>query len=156
MFHKKIKELLADEGFKDWISEHKDFFLAHAFFMEGGDWQFGFYSPVSEKMVTFKCGDKIVRSKEEDILKSDKVISKLDPDKVVISFDDALAEASKVAEREYPSLVVSKRFLVIQVIDDTVVFNITFLAQNFNTINFRIDAKTGKVLHHSAQALASF
>ena len=155
MFHEKLKQLLDSQEFKSWKESHKDFFLAHAFFMEDGELQFGFYNSDTKKMVTFICGEKIVHGKEEDVLKSDKKISELNPDDVKIILDEALEKAKEILKSDYSNQIITKNFVIIQNIETTI-YNITFLAQNFNTVNIKINAKTGDVTHHSSQILAKF
>jgi len=155
MFHEKLNQLLESEEFKDWKAQHEDFFLAHAFIMQDGEWQFGFYNPEKEKMVTFICGNEIIHNKEEEVLKSKMQITKLDPDIIKIKLADALKKAKEILNENYKNQLVTKNFIIIQNVEKPI-FNITFLAQNFNTINIKIDAKTGEVIHHSSQILASF
>ncbi len=155
MFQEKLKKLLDSQEFKSWKESHNDFFLAHAFLMQDGEWQFGFFNPKTEKMVTFICGEKIVHNNEEEILKSDAKISELNPDDVKVSINDALEKAKEILKKEYSKQIITKHFIIIQNITQPI-FNITFLAQNFNTVNIKIDAKTGKVINHSSQVLASF
>ena len=155
MFHEKLKQLLESSEFKAWKQEHEDFFLAHAFFMEDGEWQFGFFNPKTEKIVTFICGDKIIHNKEEGVLKSDVKITKLKSDDIKIKLAHAFEKAKEILNEKYKNQFVTKNFVIIQNVEKPI-FNITFLAQNFNTINIKVDAKTGEVIHHSAQVLASF
>lgn len=156
MFREKLDSVLKSAVFLSWKEKNPDFFLAHAFIVEDTDWQFGFYNPSSEKMVTFVCGDTILHGKEEDILKSQTKISELDPSEVKIDLIKAKKIAADLIKEEYNDCPVSKSFVIIQNIDKKTVFNMTFLAQNFNTINLKIDAKDGTVIHHSSQVIASF
>ncbi len=155
MFHEKLKKLTDSQEFKSWKESHNEFFLAHAFFMEDGEWQFGFYNSEIKKMVTFICGEKIVHNKEEDILKSDIKISELNSDDVKISMNDALEKAKEILKEKYSNQIITKHFIIIQNITQPI-FNITFLAQNFNTVNVKVDTKTGEVISHSSQVLAKF
>ena len=155
MFHENLEKLHDNPEFKEWKKTHEDFFLSHAFFMENCEWQFGFYNSDSEKMVTFICGDKILHNKEEDILKAKVKITKLNPDDIKISITDAINKAKELLKEKYKSDMPTKHFVIIQNLD-CVVFNITFLCQNFNTINIKIDAKEGKIVSDTSQKLASF
>lgn len=155
MFHEKLKIMRENPEFKEWKEKNKQFFLAHAFFIEGGNWQFGFYNTETSKMVTFTCGEKITCAPEEEVLKSEKEITELNPEKIKIKWEDAKKTAEDLIKSEYKNQLITKNFVIIQTVE-LPVFNITFLGQNFKTINIKIDAETGKIITHSEQKLASF
>jgi hypothetical protein len=143
--HSKEKGLIPDDAF-----------LAHAFVMrdEQGkeEWQLGYYSPSSALMTSFIIGETITALPAAEVLKADVGINELDPDDVKITPADALAAAEKVCKEHYKGMVAARVFYIIQHLQE-VVYNITFITRQFSTINVRVDAGSGAVLHHSSENL---
>jgi hypothetical protein len=155
MLQKKLEKLYSDKEFKEWKEKNKEYFLAHVFIIAGENWQFGFYNPTTKKIITFTMGDTITHSKEDDILESKQEIKELNPEKVKISYEEAKKKSEELIKKEYKNTPTTKNFAIIQN-GEKQIYNITFLAQNFNTINIKIDTETGEIQEHSEQKIASF
>jgi len=46
-----------------------------------------------------------------------------------------------------------KKFFILQELEGKPMFNITFFTLDMNTVNVKVDAHSGKVVHHSLKAL---
>jgi hypothetical protein len=139
---------------KDMIPE--DAFLAHAFVMRddagGEEWQIGYYSPSSMLMTSFMIGESITMLPPAEVLKADVEIHELNPASVTIMPVNAFHAAENVVKKHYGGALTARVFYIIQHLEQ-VVYNITFITRQFSTINVRVDAGTGEVVHHSSQNL---
>ncbi|MBD3318421.1 hypothetical protein GF342_00770 [Candidatus Woesearchaeota archaeon] len=153
--HEVIITLEASDEFKEWLTQHKDHFLAHIFLQEGNE-QVGFYNPRTEKMTTFIVADKISSIADQEVLKGDTELQALELSQVQITLHDALEKAQEVLEEEYSKEIILRNLVVLQQLDDIATYNITYFSQSFKTINVRIRADTGEILSHSAASLADF
>jgi len=158
--HATLAKLTRHVVFKEWHEKNPDYILAHAFVMlddpNKDTWQIGFYSPKTEKIVTFVVADTIQRTDEQEMLKSKASLQPLKPEEVKLSVEDALSTANQCFEENYKAENPIKHFFIIQHAEDHTMFNITYFTQSFKTINIKIDATTGKVIKHSLQSLAEF
>ncbi|MBS3147683.1 hypothetical protein J4219_02250 [Candidatus Woesearchaeota archaeon] len=158
--HEALAKLTRHSVFKDWQKTNKDAFLAHAFVMldeaNKDVWQIGFYTKETERMVTFMVAETITHTPEQEVLKTDGEIEKLDVAKIKISVEEALSTAKKCVTENYGKENTFKQFFIIQTIEHAPIFNITYLTQSFKTINIKIDAHDGKILKQNIQALAEF
>lgn len=139
---------------KDMIPE--DAFLAHAFVMRdeagGEEWQIGYYSPSSMLMTSFMIGETITMLPPAEVLKADVEIHELNPASVTITPVNAFHTAEKVVKEHYKGALAARVFYIIQHLEMPV-YNITFITRQFSTINVRVDAATGDVVHHSSENL---
>jgi uncharacterized membrane protein YkoI len=122
-----------------------------------GVWQIGFYNTEKERMVTFVVSDTdIQHTEDQEVLKETTGIQKLKPEDVTLSVEDALKTAKDCTKENYRAEIPLKEFFIIQNAEGHTMFNITYFTQSLKTINFKIDAKTGKMIKHSMQSLAEF
>jgi len=159
--HETLAKLTRSSVFKDWHAENKEYFLAHAFVMldeaNKGVWQIGFYSKEKERMVTFiVAGDSVNHTEEQEVLRTEGEIAKLDPEEVKHSIEEALKTAKACLQENYRGEMVLKEFFIIQNAEGHPMFNITYFTQSLKTINVKINAKTGEIIKHSKQSLAEF
>ncbi|MBI4142101.1 hypothetical protein HY484_04200 [Candidatus Woesearchaeota archaeon] len=156
-----IQQLESSLIFKNWKSSNKDFFLAHAFVMfdeaNADVWQLGFFNEKNNLMTTFiidKNEIKIIP--DQEILKSDNSIVPLNVAGVRISSLQALHSAQLILKKNYSAESPLKVFFILQQIKNVAVYNITFLTKSFKTLNIKISAVDGSVIHSSLSALANF
>lgn len=147
--------------FKEWHSKNKEYYLAHAFLMldeqNKNTWQIGFYNSEKERMVTFLLtGTDVKHTEDQEVLKKEGTIDKLDPTKVKIHVQEALDTAKKCLTEEYKGQTPLKEFFIIQNTEEHHMYNITYFTQSLSTINIKIDAETGKIIKHNLQKLADF
>ena len=70
------------------------------------------------------------------------------------STEDVLAKAHLVREEEYGGIPAVKVFFILQHIKELGdVFNVTFVTQDLRTLNVKLSAQSGEVLHHSIASL---
>ena len=158
----KIKELIekleSSKEFKEWKKENYASSLVHVFKMfdeaNKDDWQIGFYNP-DDTITTFIIGKEGIQilPEAEIFKKPDAKIMKLSVEDIKVELDEAIGDARKFQEKEYPNEKPTKEIVILQKLDRGLVYNITFVTQAFNTLNIKIDAKTGKVVHHKLMSL---
>jgi len=158
----KIKELVKKlEGFqeyKGWKKENYASSLVHIFKMfdeaNKDEWQIGFYNS-DDTITTFIIGNECIRMipKAEIFKEPNTKIQKLDIDGVKIELDDALGKARKFQEKEYPNEKPIKEIVILQNLDIGQLYNITLVTRAFNTLNMKVDAKTGKIVKHQLVSL---
>jgi hypothetical protein len=157
-----LSALSGSDAFKEWRAKHANAFLAHAFVMldeaNKGSWQIGYFDEAANTMTTFVVqGASIEVIPDQEVLKADQRIAELKPADVKLPVAEALAEAQKVRMQNYPKEIPAKQFFIIQSLaEHGAVFNMTFFTMGFKTINIKLSASDGKVLHHSMQELAAF
>jgi hypothetical protein len=119
-------------------------------------WQIGYYNPKQDKVTSFILeGDNLKISPELNIFKRPGTkVAKLDVGKVKIGSIEAIEKAEEVMAKDYPKASPVKMFFIIQNLPkEGHVFNITFVTQDFKTVNVRISSETGKILCHSVENL---
>ena len=156
-----IKRLEESKEFKDWKEKNKDSFLAHIFKMlddaNKDDWQIGFYNK-DDTMTTFIITPADIKIAEtENIFKKPEAkIQKLDLEKVKVDITKSLETAEKIQTTEYKQETPFKIITILQKLDLGQVYNITYVTQTFKVLNFKIDAKNGKVLKKKLQTIMDF
>ena len=160
-FQSLIKELENTSLFNAWRVRVPDAFLAHIFVLldetNRGTYHVGYYDPNNERMTTFVVGKGTV-----DIIEDQEVAkaagAHLQPLDITLVNDTekkVLQEAEKIRKEHYAKALVFKSFYIIQAIDDQQVYNITFMTQDFKTINIKLDMQR-ELISHDCKALADF
>lgn len=156
-----IKKLEDSSEFKKWKKDRKTSYLAHIFKMideaNKDDFQVGFYNQ-GDTISTFIIGKgKINLVPDSEIFKKpgSKVMG-LDLEGIKIGLSDAIAKARKFKEEKYGKEDAVKEFVILQNLDVGQVYNITFVTRSFNTLNIKIDSKSGKVVEHKLMSLMDF
>ncbi|MBD3303817.1 hypothetical protein GF343_01610 [Candidatus Woesearchaeota archaeon] len=160
-FKKLIEEVESTKEFKDWKEKHPDFYLVHAFVMKNQDnqevWQIGYYDKKTNKMeIIVKQGDKMEFAPAQEILKASQEILPLKPEEVKTEPSKAIEIAMECIKENYPKEPILKNFFIIQHLEGATIYNITYVAQTFKTINVKISAIDGKIIKHSCEKLADF
>jgi len=160
-FKKLIEEIESTKQFKEWKESHPDFYLVHAFVMKDQSnkemWQIGYYDKKTNKMeIIVKQDDALEFAPAQEILKASQEILPLNPDDVKIGVSEALEKAQECIKENYPKEPILKNFFIIQHLEGATVYNITYVAQTFKTINIKVSAIDGKIIKHSCQKLADF
>lgn len=156
-----IDKLCQNPEFKEWKKHDKECYLVHAFKMlddlNENIWQIGYYNKKNDKITTFFIeNDDIKIIPEEEVYKKEKKeIKKLDIKKVKISMQDSLKKANELLKNKYKESSM-KTVLILQNIDEGLVWNITFVTNSFKTLNVKIDANNGKILKHELTPLMEF
>ena len=135
------------------------YYLTHFFVMfdknlkQEGDWQIGFYSEEKDVVKAISVGDESGEtiSKESEALKEKgKKITELDIDEVKVNIDEAINKVVQCLRNNYLTEVPIKSFVVLQILDEFVfpIWNFTFVTNSFKTLNIKINAVDGEIVHH--------
>lgn len=147
-----LEHVKESETFKEWRKDHNDEHLAHIFIMFDGDnlmdKQVGYYNASENTMASFTVGqDGVTLIPGAEVFKKpgSDTVGELDMTSVSIEFDSASEKAEQVLKDKY-SLTPTKKIYLLQKIDGTQVWNITYLTNDYSTVNIRIDSSTGDVV----------
>ena len=147
-----IKKLDDSEDIKRWKDDHPDMYLVHGFTMLGNykedpiNWQIGYYNKKDDKITPIEIGIGINIGAPQQAFKKNDTIEELDLSNVKITLRQALDETEKIRLEKYTNETPMKIFAVIQNLGkEGQVWNMTTATKTMNTINAKIDAKTGKV-----------
>lgn len=151
-----LSKIESSNEFKEFKEEHKDFYLTHFFTMltENGQspWQAGYYSKKADKIVVFELGDEVIRHEEEDVFKKKKFVKQLKIESL-ISFENALKKADDYKQENYPKEIEKQRIVILQNIEEGIVWNITIISMQLNMLNLKIRASDGHILKHSFDSI---
>ena len=161
----KLKQIIEDlckhPEFKEWEKSHKECYLVHTFKMPDDAneniWQIGYYDKKKDKITTFFIENDDVRIiPEEEVYKREKkAIKELDLDKVKITEQQALEKATKTLKEKYKETSM-KTILILQNIEEGLVWNITFVTNSMKTVNVKVDANNGKIVKDEITSLMEF
>lgn len=155
-----IKRLQNEPQFKEWQKTNKDSYIVHAFKMideVDKDWQIGYYNKDDTITAFVIEKDDIKIMPEEQIFKKPKIVVKeLNLNSVKVDFEKALEIATSQQQKKYKKDTPLKRIVILQELDNGTVWNITFVTQCFNTLNFRISSLDGKIKEEKLTSLMSF
>lgn len=155
---KEHERLLGSKEFKGFHQGHPDAYLAHAFIMSDNDqwseWQFGYYLKDKDEVVSFIMEDRISATSPQEIFKKDKrSLGMLELEKVNHSLDEATEKGKALVKEKYPGEVLSKIIVIIQVVEQGQVFNLTFISMSFNIINVRLSTTDLELKHLEKRSL---
>ncbi|MBI5398063.1 hypothetical protein HZB03_01245 [Candidatus Woesearchaeota archaeon] len=163
-FKQLISLVTEQKDYQDWKCRHPNAALVHVFVMvepnRAEQYDVGYYDQTTKQMASFT----VTRAKEylgvhehDEILKDPKhQIKPLVPDDVHVELMEALDIAVKLQQHKYKKDIALKHVLILQKLPIGQVWNITFVTQQFQTLNIKINAKTGKVIEDSLQPLFQF
>ena len=156
------KRLLEHKVYKEWRAKNPSHQLAHAFLMLHQNyhphWQFGFYSPDSDHIATFVISeDGITFNPETEVFKDPtKKVLQLNLSDVQKSFDEAYATAEQVCKERCKGQTINSTIAILQNTQDFgTVWNITLITIAFNTVNVKVDARTGEIKNITVDSLMS-
>ena len=122
-------------------------------------WRLGFYHKSTDKMMTFIVDeDEIKMEKEEEIFKKPEMeVKKVDIEKIKIPYDEILKKAEELRKNRHPNELARKTIAILQNLGEFGnIWNITYVTHSFKTLNIKINAENGKILHHSLDSLMDF
>ena len=152
-FKEALDRLVKTKEFKEWKKKNKDFFLTNAF-VKDSQMQIGYCRKKDNKIVSFIIGDeKIERFEDEVFKRPDAKIIELTLDNVKIDVDKALKIAKDKKEEIYSNEDINKNIIILHNSEQGEIWNITLISKSFNMLNFKIDAKEGKLLSHEKRSL---
>ncbi len=158
---KTIQKLEKSKEYSSWKKIHAKSYLVHVFRMfddaNKGIWQIGYFNPETNLISVFIVGDAITKNPDAEVFKEqEKLVNKLDTTKIKVDEDAAMKAGELVLAENYKGVSVFKSFMILQNLDEIgQVWNITFVTQQFKTVNVKIDAKDGKCISHKLISLIS-
>lgn len=160
LFKDALKILEKSPEFKRWKKRNPETYLSYGFYVienEDVNWKIGYYDSKKDKLTSFDVGSRIKIEPDEEIFKEkSKKVRKLDLEKIKLDLGDAICIAQQLQEEEFATEKPTKIIAILQKIDVGQVWNITYLTQNFNTLNFKIKTETGRVLEKKLNPLIGF
>ncbi len=153
-----LPRLLQDDAYQQWKKEHPQSFLSHYFcqldssLLSNNGWEIGFYDPAEDKITTF-TDDFALKPADEIFKKENDKVEELDLEKVKIDFK----QASKIYQDNFPKYFsqeqVGDGFLVLQCLQEKVLWNFTFITKSVKFVNLKINASNGEIESHDTVEL---
>ena len=152
-----LETLSTDGSFKDWKKENSDSYLCHCLHMltDEDAWHIGYYNK-NDTITTFivESTGVIIQEPEKIFKKPGDKIQPLIESDISITSSQALDTARELAKKEYSKESISKDIVILQTLPEVgQVYNITFVTVAMNTINIKIDSKTGELKSHKIASL---
>ena len=155
-----LKKLKESKEFTDWNKKNPNNFFSYAFKMlennKEGSWQLGFYHKAADRVTTFVANPNSIEMQEEEEIfkKPDMEVVPVDIKKIKVPFEKILKKAELFQKKKYPAELVSKTIAILQNLKEYGnIWNITYVTLSFKTLNMKINAENGKILHHSLESL---
>ena len=154
-----VNKLEKSKEFDSWKKTHKDAYLVHFFKMldKANEklWQIGYYSPKTNLISVFIVNGAITKSEDSEVFKEQKkLVQPLILKDAVIDDIKALETANKILNEKYKGSTVFKSFMILQNIDAVgQVWNVTFVTNEFKTVNVKINSKLGECISHKIVSL---
>ena len=162
---KRLKEekskIEKTEKFLDFKKEHQKAYFYAAFTLyddiKNAKWQFNYYDPKSNKTTYFEFNDEIKISSEEKIFqKNNEEPKELDLNNIKIDLDKAFSILNELKNEKYKDQHENKFIIVVQYSDDKLVWNITYLTEELNFLNVKIDCINGEILDEKFDSVLRF
>ena len=159
-FKEALGILEKSKEFKDWKKKNPDTYLSNGFIVvENADdnWRIGYYHEKSNKITSFNIGKKIIVEPEEEVFKKEKTkVEALDLEKIKLDLAEAVALANNLQKEEFSTEIPTKIIAIIQNLKIGQIWNITFITQSFNSLNFKIKSENGKIVEKKLTSLLEF
>jgi len=145
------------EKVKNSTEYDSSYYLTHFFVMfdqnlkQIDDWQVGFYSKEKDVVKAISVGDEsgeIVSKESEALKKKEHIIKELKLEEVKIDIDEVIKKVVQCLRNNYMREIPIKAFVVLQVLDEYPIWNFTFITSAFKTLNIKVDAVDGEIVHH--------
>ena len=150
-----LQKLTTDTLFNDWSSHHTQAFLSHYFCQLNTQlepvncWEIGFYDPASRRITVFVVNQHIeIKPEDEVFQQNDTAIEKLELDRVKVSLEEAEDLFQKNFFNFFPKAQLGDGFLILQSLNQKVVWNFTFMDKRLKFLNLKINAESGGIEDH--------
>ena len=158
---KAIKDLQNVKEFKDFKKKNPKAYLASCVvIIDGknvGDWQVAYYQPKNNKMTTFVIKDKVEVKGEDDIFQKEKVeIKELKLNGIKLSLNEMLKQIEDLRKKNHPGDFPNKIIVVLQNLDNRIIWNVTHLTSTLKIWNIKLDAKTDELIEEKIENVLSF
>ena len=155
-FKEALKILEKSQEFKEWKKNNPQDHLSYGMFIvedKEREWKIG-YCNKENQLTSFNIGKKItIEPDEEALQKKKQKILGLDKEKLKLDLAEAVAIANDTQKEEFATETPTKIVAIVQKLDIGQIWNITFLTQSFNTLNFKIDSSNGNVIEKKISPL---
>jgi hypothetical protein len=159
-----ITKLRANPKFKAWRAKNKDAALVHMFIMldptQETKYDVGFYDFKKELMTSFVVDEELktveLNESQEVFKQPGEKIKPLDEKRIKFCFKDACKRCHELQQEKYKLHTPIKEIVILQNLECGQVWNITYIAKTFKTLNFKIDAETGKVIEDKLHDIFTF
>ena len=158
---KLVKELEVSKEFKSFKKDNPDAYLASCvIIVEGknfGEWQIDYYLPEKHKMTSFVMKEPLQVLNEQDIFQKEKVkVKELELKDVKVGLKKALSLLEAFRKKKYETEFPGKVIVVLQVLEDGPVWNLTLLTATLKVLNVKMDAINGKVSSDTIESFLQF
>ncbi len=154
-----IEAVKGSEEYAHWKEANTDGYLSGFFTLmekdSEGDQLVLFYEPGKDRVISFNASNPS-DVREDDVMKAGKTVLELSLDDVELTMETAMKSAEELYEAEYQQKVSVKTIIILQHLEEGVLWNITFVTPQFKTVNVRLDAKTGEIKKHEEVSLFEF
>jgi len=160
-FKEALKILEQSKEFNKWKKSNQEAYISYALFVvddSNSTWKIGYYQEKNDKITSFNVGKIITIEPDEEVFKKEKTakVKKIEIEKVNMELSDAVTIAYNLQQEEYATESPRKIIAILQKLEKAQVWNITFLTQSFNTLNFKIKSDNGRVIEKKLSPLFQF
>lgn len=145
---KDLQKKIEDTKEYKQLKEKQDLILTHILRIQEKDkdtgWEFGYFDKDSNKITVFEQEPFKVREPDE-MLSEDNIVEELKLDEVKTSFLQADNKVQDFAKEKGVLSIVKKIFILQK--KEGLIWNITYLTNEFKLLNIKIDAITGEIVH---------
>lgn len=156
------KNVEETQQYRQWKQKNPDSYFVSAFFLGeefssgSKDWQFDFYEPDKDKVVSFVYGKDLPIKEEEVFKKTKDAIPELVLDNIKVDLEKAIDIFENIKKSKHPGEIATKKLFILQVLEGKTIWNITYISSAFNILNIKIDALSDNVLSESFSSVLSF
>ncbi len=155
---KLLDKLFVSKEYKEFLNEHDKAYFTSAFVMvspkEIRKWTLDFFCPAEQRITSFLVEKDIKSFPSQQVMqKEQKDPQRLKIEDVKIPFKKAYKIAREFQKEKYPGEDPNKLIIVLQVIKETITWNISFLTAGFKLLNMKIDAVNGNIIDSSIENL---
>ena len=155
--HQAIEYVEESEKYQQFTKAHPEYYLAHCFCTidkQGqSPWQIGYYSQKTEKIVSFTADEGVIQHDEDEAFRKEGHVPQLDDKQVSISVEEAITHTDKYKEEHHRAEDITKYIVILQMMQDAPVWNITAVTNVFSLINMRIHADTAEILETNVDSV---
>jgi len=159
-FKEALDELKNSEVFKNWSKDNSNCYLSFGFVMIKAEdlWRIGYYHPDNEQVTSFVIDEKIlVEPEDKSFKKPESEVKELNPDEIKVEYSKALKLAEEIQKEKYSTEIPMKIVMIIQNHNELGnIWNVTYVTQNFKTLNIKIDANSGEIIKDQLIELFEF
>jgi len=147
-------QLINNSLFQTWKKAHGNAYLSHFFcsfssaLTQKSAWELGYYDPASNKITIFiplKVGEFEIKP-EDSIFKQDTTtVEPLLLEKIQISFEKSQEIFQINFPTQYPKQQLGDGFIILQCLNQNILWNYTFITKNIQFINLKINAITAEL-----------